>query len=157
MIAATMALTNFSYRSAHGRADWTAAFYHAENAVQWAAQRISDADPSSVSNAFSAVDGSLDLNYMAAALSDGSSGFKNAWVSIVRPDAGLPDVYSVTASAQVGTKIRTIRATVTKNPPSRVFDHEYFLNNWGWWWALRSPATAGNRANWISTSATARS
>lgn len=148
MIAATMALTNFSYRSAHGRADWTAAFYHAENAVQWAAQRISDTDPASASNSYSAVGGSLDLNYMAAALSDGDSSFKNAWVSIVRPNAGLPDLYSVTASAQVGNKVRTIRATVTKNPPSRVFDYEYFLNNWGWWWGASITGNGGNRANW---------
>ena len=54
----------------------------------------------------------------------------------------------MTASARVGDRVRTVQGVVTKNPPSKVFDYEYFLNNWGWWWGNTITGNGGNRANW---------
>jgi len=147
-IASTLALSSASLRSAHGRADWNAAFFHAENALQWAAQGISDSSPASVSNFYSTADGTLSLPYMAAARADANSGFRNAWVRVVSTNASLPNVYLVEASARVGDKVRTIQAVVSKSPPSQIFDYEYFLNNWGWWWGNSITGNGGNRANW---------
>src|SRR5579863_10389183 len=65
-LAAMLSLSNSSLRNAHGRGDWNAAFYHAENALQWAAQSIADASPSAVSNYFSTANGTLPLRYMTA-------------------------------------------------------------------------------------------
>jgi Tfp pilus assembly protein PilX len=147
-IASMLALSGTSLRNAHGRADWNAAFFHAENALQWAAQGIADASPVSVSNCCATADSSLSLAYMATALADTSSGFKNAWVKVVRTNSSFPDTYLVTASAKVSDKVRTIQAVVRKNPASQVFDYEYFLNNWGWWWGNTITGNGGNRANW---------
>jgi hypothetical protein len=44
--------------------------------------------------------------------------------------------------------VRTIQATITVNPVSSVFDYEYFLNNWGWWWGSTISGNGGQRANW---------
>jgi hypothetical protein len=147
-IASMLSLSSASLGNAHGRADWNAAFFHAENALQWAAQGIADCSPASTSNFYSTADGTLNLPYMAPARADASSGFRNAWVRIVSTNASLPNVYLVKASARVGDKVRTIQAVVTKSPASQVFDYEYFLNNWGWWWGNAITGNGGNRANW---------
>lgn len=148
MISSMLALSSSTLRSTHGRADWNAAFYQAENALQWAAQSVADANPVGSSNYYSTANGTLTAAYMATARADANSGLKNAWVSVSRPYASLPDNYIMTASARVGDKVRTVRALVRKDPPSLVFDYEYFLNNWGWWWGDTITGNGGNRANW---------
>jgi len=147
-VASMLAVSSTSLRSAHGRADWNAAFFHAENALTWAAQSISDAAPASATNYFSTQGGTLPLPYMASAASRAAAGLQNAWVSVVQPNAALPNIYLVTASAKVNDKVRTIQATIQKNPPSQIFDYEYFLNNWGWWWGSSITGDGGNRSNW---------
>ncbi|MBP9900063.1 MAG: hypothetical protein V9H26_08230 [Verrucomicrobiota bacterium] len=146
-VAGMLALSGTSLRSAHGRGDWNAAFFHAENALQWAAQGIADASPGA-SNYAATANSTLNIAYMTAARADADSGFKNAWVKVIRPNNALPDNYLVTASAKVGDKVRTVQAAVRKNPPSQIFDYEYFLNNWGWWWGSTITGNGGNRANW---------
>ena len=37
---------------------------------------------------------------------------------------------------------------LTIRPVSQVFDYEYFLNNWGWWWGNTITGNGGQRANW---------
>src|ERR1017187_9785201 len=126
LVASMLALSSNSLQNAHNRSDWNAAFFHAENALTWAAQNIADTTPASANNFYSTINGTLTLPYMSAELSSGTSNFKNAWVSVVCPNAALPNVYLVTASAKVNNKVRTIQATVQKNPPSQIFDYEYF-------------------------------
>jgi hypothetical protein len=145
-VASMMSLSSATLRNAHRRGDWNAAFFHAENALQWAAQGIADLTPASISNYYSITGGSLDVPYMENAVADGSSGLKNASVKVVA--GAVSDTYVVTASARVNDTVRTVQATVTKNPPSQIFDYEYFLNNWGWWWGSTITGNGGNRANW---------
>jgi Tfp pilus assembly protein PilX len=152
VLASTLSMSSGSIRNAHGRADWNQAFYHAENAIDWAAQRLVDASPAAgSSNYYSTAKGTLTLDYMVAALNGGSSvqgsGFKNAWVKVVQSSA-LGNVYQITASAKVDDKVRTVQAQVTARPVSLVFDYEYFLNNWGWWWGSSISGNGAQRANW---------
>lgn len=147
IVASMLSLSSASLSNAHGRTDWNMAFFHAENAMQWAAQNVADVNPAT-SNYYSTANGLLALPYMAASKSDPGNGFRNAWVSVVRTNASFPDNYLVTASARVGDKVRTVQATVIKNPASQIFDYEYFLNNWGWWWGQSITGNGGNRANW---------
>ena len=148
VIAGSFSLSSFTLKSAHNRTDWNAAFYHAENALQWAAQGVADADPTTASNYYSTASGTLTLAYMASARSNADSGFKNAWVSVARSSTNDPNYYLVTASARVNDRVRTIQANVRKSPASLIFDYEYFLNNWGWWWGSPIYGNGGNRSNW---------
>jgi Tfp pilus assembly protein PilX len=145
VVASTYFLTLASLRNAQGRTDWNAAFYHAENALQWAAQGLADATPSAPSNYFATANGTLGLAYMTGAT---SPGFSNAWVAVARTNAALPNLFLVVASARVNDKVRTLQAVVTVSPASQIFDYGYFLNNWGWWWGGTIIGNGANRANW---------
>jgi hypothetical protein len=146
--AGTMALGSFQLRMAHGRNDWIAAYHHAENALHWAAQMIADAWPAPSSGVYATADGTLSLPYMQQALQEEGSRFAGARVTVVKSNLVGMNIYWITASARVGEKVRTIGARIVKNPASRVFDYEYFLNNWGWWWGSTITGNGGNRANW---------
>ena len=137
-----MEISNVRARAARQRWDWNEAYYHAENALNWAVQRI--VDQNSPKGQFAADDGTLALNYMANLSAAPDTAFKNTWLAIVDHPSRTLNTYLVTASAKVGNKVRTIQASVKKNPPSQIFDYEYFLNNWGWWWGS-SITTSGLR------------
>lgn len=146
--AGTLALGSFHLNMAHGRNDWIAAYYHAENALQWAAQMIADAWPAPGSGVYATANGTLPLAYMQQTLQEEGSRFVGARVTVVKSNVIGMDIYWITASARVGDKVRTLGARIVKNPASRVFDYEYFLNNWGWWWGSSITGNGGNRANW---------
>ena len=151
-VAAVLRLNAFRTMSEHGRAQWNDCYYQAENAMDWGAQKIADATVGGPSAPFlgnySVRGGQLNLSYMAALVSGSNSYFKNAWVSISNHPSGLANLYRVTSSARVKDKVRTIQATIRKNPPSQLFDYEYFLNNWGWWWGSSITGNGDQRANW---------
>ena len=151
-VGAMVTLSQYQVRSENTR--WTSgqAFYHAENAMNWALQTIADSSVGGEEAPFlgnySATAGTIGVSYYASLLADPTSGFKNAWVTIGNDPSGLSDVYLVTASAQVGAKARTVQTRARKNPPSLVFDYCYFLNNWGWWWGGTITGYGDVRANW---------
>ena len=141
-----MDLSNNRIRAAHNRWDYNESFYHAENALNWAAQHITDsANPL---GSFRKTNGTLPLAYYSTLTDETVSGLRDASVTISSTTNGTAQVYTVKASAKVGGKIRTLLATVKKNPPSNVFDYEYFLNNWGWWWGSSITGAGDNRSNW---------
>lgn len=145
-IAATLSLTGSTTRQAFQRVDWTEAFYHAENALIWAAQQSLDSPPAAGSSSYySTANSTLSLAYMFAGT---SPGFSNAWVKVVQPTTMANNMLVITASAKVNNTVRTIQAQVTVHPPSQVFDYEYFLNNWGWWWGLTITGNGSQRSNW---------
>lgn len=145
-------LSRFRMKTEYGRWHWAQAFYHAENALSWAGQKIADAgstgDRAAFVGTYSAAGGSIHLDYMKAMMADGSTPFQDAWVTIEPDPGGLRNLYRVTTSAKSGDKVRTIQAIIRKNPRSLVFDYEYFLNNWGWWWGSTITGFGDNRANW---------
>ena len=151
--AAMLMLSTNSLQNAHGRADWNKAFYNAENAVVWAAQSTFDAPPAAgSSNYYSTIlSNSLPLAKIISPI-NGDPAFKSARVTIVQlnnPTLTAPtNVFVITASAMVNNKVRTLQATITARPVSSVFDHEYFLNNWGWWWGNTIIGHGSQRANW---------
>ena len=151
-VVAILQLNMSRQRAVYQRADWMQAYYHAENVLDWAAQQIADADGGGTSAAFlgqySVGNTKITLPYLTELAATPSSLFKEAWLTIQNDPSGLPDLYQVTSSAKVGDRTRTIRAQIRKNPASLVFDYEYFLNNWGWWWGATITGQGDNRANW---------
>ena len=137
-----------SYSNASGRVDWDKAFYIAENALVWGAQTNFDgAQPPGTTNYYSTALGTLPLGELISP-TNGDATFKGAWVQIAQPGASTSNVYVITASARVNNKIRTLQAQITLRPVSQVFDYEYFLNNWGWWWGSTITGNGAQRANW---------
>ena len=132
-------------KASHHRWNSTEAFYHAENVLNWGAQMIADTAGSPVGT-YSMSDGNLALGYMGS-LNSSNTAFQNAWLTVSAHTNGQANTYLVTASAKVENRVRTVQATVQKNPASEVFDYEYFLNNWGWWWGSNITGHGSNRAN----------
>ena len=147
-ISSMLVLSSQSVNSAYSRVDWNKAFYNAENAAVWMAQTAFDqTPPPGSSNYYSTALGTLPLGeIISPARTDPN--FSGAWVQIVQPSTSMTNVVVITASARVNAAIRTIQAQITLRPASQVFDYEYFLNNWGWWWGSTITGNGGQRANW---------
>lgn len=128
------------------------AYYHAESAMSWAVQKIADANAGGSTAAFlgqySIGGGTLPVSYLQSLAADSSSGLGNVWVTIGNHPSGVTNLYQVTVSAKVSSRVRSLQATVRKNAPSLIFDYEYFLNNWGWWWGNSITGNGDVRANW---------
>jgi hypothetical protein len=143
--ASMITLSSNSLKNAYGRVAWTKAFYTAENATVWAAQNTFNTSPDAgSSNYYSTADGTLPLT----SLVHNDPSFKGAWVKVVQPPGDAANVFVVTSSARVDDKVRTLQTTITTRPVSEVFDYEYFLNNWGWWWGNTITGNGAQRANW---------
>jgi len=151
-------LGQYHHRKQYGRTNWVEAYYTAENAMLEGIQMISDElhDPSNTIGTYILSDSeqTLQMPY-----SPGSE--VNYCTMTIEPDPmGMQDNFQVTASAVIGgkwdnqqekwagSKIRTIRSLVRWRPPSLVFDYEYFLNNWGWWWGSSIRGYGDQRSNW---------
>lgn len=146
--AGLLSLSRYASRSESGRGEWLQAYYHAENVLNWAAQKIGNEASTNLTflGNFSHGGGNLGISYLNEA--GATTAFADAWVKIAPHPSGTENLFLVTTSAQVGEKVRTLRASVRKNPPSMIFDYEYFLNNWGWWWGSTITGDGDNRANW---------
>lgn len=143
-----LVLSTDSVSNAAGRVDWDKAFYTSENALVWAAQAAFDNAPApGTTNFYSTRLGTLPLGEVISA-TNGDPSFVGAWVQIAQPSSLTTNVYILTASSEVNTKIRTLQAQITVRPVSQVFDYEYFLNNWGWWWGNTITGNGAQRANW---------
>jgi len=150
-VLAMMSLTSFRLSSQFGRWHSNQAYYHAENVLTWAGQVIADDRTGSAAPPFigtySVSGGTITLPYLQQMASTDSN-FEDAWLAIENHTNGIPDLYQIRVSAKVAGKVRSIRSTTRKNPPSPIFDYEYFLNNWGWWWGSTITGHGDNRANW---------
>jgi hypothetical protein len=147
-VSSTLMMSTNSITNASGRVDWNKAFYSAESAAVWGAQTAFDTTlaPGS-SNYFSTANGTLPLGEITSPIS-GDASLNGAWVQVVQNTNTPPNVFIVTASASVNNKVRTIQSQITVRPISSVFDYEYFLNNWGWWWGSTITGNGAQRANW---------
>lgn len=152
MVSGALSLTSNRIRAEYRRWHWTEAYYHSENSMGWAAQMIADEDEGGANADFignyQLEDGSIDLGYLSDLQSSNGSALENIWITIDNHPNAVKDLYIVTSSAKVGDKVRTLQADIRKNPPSLVFDYEYFLNNWGWWWGSTITGNGDNRSNW---------
>jgi hypothetical protein len=148
-IAATLTLSSTSVKNSHGRVDWGKSYYTTENAMVWATQKTLDALPAvGTSNYYSTASASIPVAELTGGGTNSDVDFKNAWVSVVQPANMSANTYIITASSKVNSKVRTLQATITAFPVSQVFDYEYFLNNWGWWWGTPIYGQGGQRSNW---------
>jgi hypothetical protein len=143
-----LVVSSNSLNNTYGRVDWDKAFFVCENAVVWAAQSSFDSPPGpQTTNTYSTKMGNLPLAELIG-LTDKDVTFQSAWVQIAQPGNLMTNVYIITASAEINSKVRTLQAQITVRPVSQVFDYEYFLNNWGWWWGSTITGNGAQRANW---------
>lgn len=56
-------------------------------------------------------------------------------------------LYQVTSTVQVGNSTKTLNAIIQKDPPSKVFDYGYFINNWGWFYGSGITSRGDVRSN----------
>jgi hypothetical protein len=143
-----LVMSTNSINNASGRVSWDKAFYCAENALVWAAQSAFDNSPAPGStNYYSTVLGNLPTGSIIAPR-NGDTTFIGAAVTVAQPSSLSANACVITASACVNNKVRTLQAQITLRPVSQVFDYEYFLNNWGWWWGSTITGNGAQRANW---------
>ena len=148
-IAATLTMSSNSLKNAHGRVDWNKAYYISENAIVWASQyTVENPQAVGTTNTYSFTDRSLPVAQLVSAGTNGDTSLKGAWVTVVQPAGSPNNTYVITASSRVNDKVRTLQASVTAYPVSQVFDYEYFLNNWGWWWGTPIYGQGAQRSNW---------
>jgi hypothetical protein len=148
IIFSMLQLSSNSAKNAYGRVDWDKSFFIAENAMVWAAQKSFDTLPTRGSTTtYSTVLGTLPTTDLLCP-TNADPAFVGALVTVYQPAAQNNNVVIITASAQVNNKIRTLQAQIMVQPPSSVFNYEYFLNNWGWWWGNTIFGYGGQRANW---------
>src|SRR5580658_5463849 len=143
-----LVMSTNSINNAYGRVSWEKAFYCAENALVWAAQSTFDnAMAPGSTNFYSTALGTLPIGSIISP-TNGDSTFMGAWVTVAQPSSSASNVCIITASACVNNKVRTLQSQITVRPVSQVFDYEYFLNNWGWWWGSTITGNGAQRANW---------
>lgn len=155
-IVGLVQLSSHRLKMQYDRWDWHEAYYHAENGLNWVSQVIADADEGGNTAAFlghyyGPGEPTEDSDFQAAIPYAGNlenAHLEDMWITVENHPNGIHNMYLVTCSAKVGDKIRTLQSEVQKDPPSRVFDYEYFLNNWGWWWGSSITGYGDNRANW---------
>jgi hypothetical protein len=148
-IGATLTLSSNSVKNSHGRVDWNKAYYTSESAMVWAAQWVLDghAPPAGITNTYSLSGGNLPVAELVAGGTNGDVTLEGAWVTIAQPAGMQANSYVITSSSRVNNKVRTLQASITAYPVSTVFDFEYFLNNWGWWWGTPIYGQGAQRSN----------
>jgi hypothetical protein len=135
-------MTRFEHSRQADRIAWAEAYYAAEQALLEGVQKVADVQPPSP---VSSVYGSYGADSLPAATDPDVASVSYT----IGPDPqNMPIVHYVVATATVRNKTRTLTARVQYRPPSQVFDHEYFLNNWGWWWGSTITGNGDNRSNW---------
>lgn len=159
-----MGLSQYHFRKQGWRASRLDAFYTAENAMLEGIQMLADQNV----DATVAI-GTYSLGSSAQPLhlpyTPGSE-VLYASVKVEADPMGVTDNYLVTGTAVVASRsvtatdmeklhtdipdgaVRTVRSLVRWHPPSLVFDYEYFLNNWGWWWGSTITGYGDQRSNW---------
>ena len=139
-----------SLNNAYGRVDWGKAYFAAENALLWATQKVYDStnNPAvGVTNTYATANGTLPFTVIVSSTNNDPT-LKGAWVTVTKTTNAAAATFLITSSVRVNSKVRTLQANVTLRPVSQVFDYEYFLNNWGWWWGSTITGNGAQRSNW---------
>ena len=137
-----LSLSRFEHSRQYNRIYYSEAYYEAENALLEGVQKIADVPEGTAVSTVYASYAKTDLPQTPDADAETVS------FQIQADPQGVPTFHQVVASAKVMGKTRTLMARVQYMPPSRVFDYEYFLNNWGWWWGSSITGNGDNRSNW---------
>jgi len=140
-----------TYRSQSKRVARKDAFYLAEAGVQHALFRIAEDNTTFNTSLllgaavnWSATPGQANSNLPNVTLDGRRQELK---VRIENAPSAIKGQYQVTAQATAFDVTQGVRVVAQKNPPSNVFDYEYFLNNWGWWWGRSIGGNGDNRSN----------
>ncbi len=155
MVIGLMSTSQYNVRRQKMRVDSNQAYYLAENAMLEGVQII--AEQSSTSD----IDALLGTYLVKPHVDPAPTGFYNANLPFILPSeietltysiqpdpVGEAAHYLVSAKAEIRGREREVFCRVQFRPPSQVFNYEYFLNNWGWWWGSSIIGNGDNRANW---------
>ena len=137
-----LSLSRFEHSRQYNRIYYSEAYYEAENALLEGVQKIADVPEGTAVSTVYASYAKTDLPQAP------DTDAETVSYQIQADPQGIPTYHQVVASANVRGKARTLMARVQYMPPSRVFDYEYFLNNWGWWWGSSITGNGDNRSNW---------
>ncbi|MBU1853486.1 MAG: pilus assembly PilX N-terminal domain-containing protein [Candidatus Omnitrophica bacterium] len=114
--------------------DMQKAFFLAESGVERAIWRIVN-DNTVTSETFKIKGSGEPDNYL-----------EDQNITVTITDKGS-DVYRISSSSQVGSSSKTLTVLVRKNPPAKIFDYAYFINNWGWFYGYGITANGDVRSN----------
>jgi len=114
------------------------AFYLAESGIQRAAAefRATDTIPENLTYHLSETGLPADDEYL-----------DNVPVNITSQRHPNSDIYEINSSAVVNGVEREVWALLRVNPPSKVFDYAYFINNWGWFYGAVFTVNGDVRSN----------
>jgi hypothetical protein len=136
-----------SMRDSHEAISKKAAYFHAENALLEGAARVAEADVPADGVSWDCLgEFSLAANNLYQAY-EPDARLAAATLSIELHPSGIPKQFLVRATATYGGETRGLEARIQRDPPSHVFDYEYFLNNWGWWWGNSITGNGDDRTN----------
>lgn len=121
MVAGVMSLVNAEINMGRYHADSAKAFFLAEAGIERVIATIRDGGTPSAS---------LDFTLSQTGLSDDAT--LDAVVITITSSTIAPNTYQLTSTAALGSSTRVVKANIMYNPPSKVFDYAYFINNWGW-------------------------
>jgi hypothetical protein len=144
-LAAMMQWPQQNLTMATDRWHWNEAYFHGENALQWAAQQLAQGSTSGVARV-SIADGTLPMDYLKNTPS-ASSNLTELAVRIEPISGERFGRYRVTTATTVGGKRRVLEAILRRDPPSRVLDYEFFLNNSAIWVGTGLTGYGDSRAN----------
>lgn len=134
------------YKNEHFRIQRSEAFYTAENTMLEGIQKLADEfyDPTNIIGIYTSGNENNPLNLPY----NPPSHVTSYAVKVEADPMGVQDNFLVTGTAESMGRRRTIQSLVRWHPPSLVFDYQYFLNNWGWWWGGSIRGWGDNRSNW---------
>lgn len=139
-------LTRYHTRKQYIRTRRMDAYYTAENAFLEGVQKLADEmfDPSTKEGTYHLNDEDNPLNMPYTIGNE----VETCSMKIEQDPLGVQDNYQITATATILGETRSVQGLVRWHPPSLVFDYEYFLNNWGWWWGGSIRGYGDQRSNW---------
>ncbi len=129
-LSMTTSETKFSER----QSDSTKAFFLAEAGIERGIYLVKSGNPPS------------SVTYNLTSQGGANNYLEKSNITIQIQDLGN-NLYQIASTSQVGNSAKTINSTVQKNPPSKVFDYGYFINNWGWFYGNGITANGDVRSN----------
>lgn len=71
----------------------------------------------------------------------------NIPINIQTAGTADPELFRITSTATVRNSTRSITAEIRYNPPAEIFDHPYFIDNWGWFYGNTITVNGDIRSN----------
>jgi len=124
MIVGVMLLVSNEANMCKRQYESTRAFFLAESGIERAMASLRDS---------STIPATMNFKLANTGIINDSPGLDDININVTSQDKGNY-TYEVTSNAKVGNVTRKLKVNLRYNPPSKVFDYVYFINNWGWFY-----------------------